>query len=559
MTPVRLRLAVALTTMLVAAPTAALAAKVTGTNRADRLVGSPQTDTIDGRSGNDAISGLAGSDLMIGGLGADHVSGGPGNDSIAANGDGARDTIACGPGSDVVNADLADAVARDCELTSRQLSNDTTSDGQAQHATEVEPDSFAFGNTIVATYQVGRFQSGGAAAIGYATSTDGARHWRSGLLTGVTTGSPQPGPDPRASDPTVGYDAAHGVWLLATLGIASDHFELLVSRSADGVRWSAPVSVRRGGAGSLDKEWVACDNWPASPNRGHCYLSYLDVSAGFVSTQTSTDGGLTWNEPVQTSVRPAGRVEPNGAQPLPRPDGSLVVVYAVGAAEDEDEGDDGAGEALEATSLSAEVLAATSTDGGASFAPSIHVSDLTAAEVPRFRAPPLPSADVSANGRLFVVWADCRLEPSCARNRIVLSTSPDGQSWSSPVPVAPAGATETQFVPGLGVDPSTSGTGQRAAVVYYGLSRTCAKGVPCPRIDAWLVTSANGGARWGPPRRLDAQPMQIDWLPLANGRFLGDYLSMSYVAGRPVPVFALAVAPWGGKLREAIMATVPVS
>ena len=119
--------------------------------------------------------------------------------------------------------------------------------------------------------------------------------------------------------------------------------------------------------------------------------------------------------------------------------------------------------------------------------------------------------------------------------------------------------TETQFVPGLGVDPSTSGAGQRAAVVYYGLSRTCAKGVPCPRIDAWLVTSANGSARWGLPRRLDAQPMQIAWLPLANGRFLGDYLSTSYVAGRPVPVFALAVAPSGGKLREAIMATVPVS
>jgi Ca2+-binding RTX toxin-like protein len=550
---VRLRLAVALTTMLVAAPTVALAARLTGTNRADRLVGSTQADMIDGRAGNDAISGLAGSDLLIGGFGADRVNGGPGNDSIAANGDGGRDTVACGPGSDVVNADLADVVARDCELTSRQLSTDGTSDGQAQHATEVEPDSFAFGKTIVATYQVGRFQSGGAAAIAFATSTDGARHWRSALLPGVTSGSRQPGPDPRASDPTVGYDARHGVWLLATLGIASDHFELLVSRSPDGIAWSAPVTARRGSAGTLDKEWIACDNWPASPNRGHCYLSYLDVSAGFVATQASTDGGLTWSDPVQTSVQPAGDVEPNGAQPLPRPDGSLVVVYAVGAAEDE--ANDDAGESLVAdTPLSAEVLAATSADGGVSFAPSVHVSDLTAAAVPRFRAPPLPSADVSADGRLFVVWGDCRLDQNCERNRIVLSTSTDGQSWSSPVPIAPAGASETQFVPGLGIDPSTSGAGQRAAVVYYGLSRTCAQEVPCPRIDVWLVTSANGGARWGPPRRLDAQPMQIAWLPLANGRFLGDYLSTSYVAGRPVPVFALAVAPWGGKLREAIMA-----
>jgi predicted outer membrane repeat protein len=48
--------------------------------------------------------------------------------------------------------------------------------------------------------------------------------------------------------------------------------------------------------------------------------------------------------------------------------------------------------------------------------------------------------------------------------------------------------------------------------------------------------------------------MELDWLPVAGGRFLGDYISTSFVAGRAVPVYSLAVPPWGGRLREAIMA-----
>jgi hypothetical protein len=35
---------------------------------------------------------------------------------------------------------------------------------------------------------------------------------------------------------------------------------------------------------------------------------------------------------------------------------------------------------------------------------------------------------------------------------------------------------------------------------------------------------------------------------------LGDYIALSYVRGRPVPVFALALDPLGDRLREAIYA-----
>jgi RTX calcium-binding nonapeptide repeat (4 copies) len=534
---VRLRLLAALTLLFLAGPAGVLAATIKGTSRGDRLVGTPRADTIDGGPGNDTILGLAGNDLLIGGPGRDRIFGGPGNDSIAANGDGARDTISCGPGTDIVNADAGDSVARDCEVTSRQLSTDTITGGGAQHATEVEPDSFAFGQTVVAVFQVGRIESGGATAIGVTTSVDGGSHWRSGLLPGVTSFSPQPGTDPRASDPTVAFDAAHGVWLASSLGLGSGTFQVLVSRSVDGISWSQPVTVEEAASGTLDKEWVACDNWPASPNRGHCYLSYLDVGSGIIVTQTSTDGGSAWSAPAPTSIQPPQGVEANGAQPLPRPDGSLVVVYEVTGAH--------------GPSLSDEVLAARSVDGGASFEPSVQVSSLSWSPTAGLRAPPLPSADVASDGRLFVAWEDCRLEPSCARNRILLSTSPDGETWTAPSPVGPPTPSASQFVPGLAVDPATSGPAQRLAVAYYSVPDSFSS------VDVWLTTSGDAGATWTRPQRLDAQSMRIDWLPLAGGRFLGDYISTSFVDGRALPVYSLAVAPVSGVLRDAIMALAP--
>ena len=54
------------------------------------------------------------------------------------------------------------------------------------HQTEVEPDTFSNGSTIVAAFQVGRINDGGACAIGFATSTNNGASWTSGLLPGIT-------------------------------------------------------------------------------------------------------------------------------------------------------------------------------------------------------------------------------------------------------------------------------------------------------------------------------------------------------------------------------------
>src|SRR5258705_10397982 len=58
-----------------------------------------------------------------------------------------------------------------------QVSNDPYADAQAQHQSEVEPDTFAFGNTIVSAFQVGRVFGGGSSNIGWATPANSGGAW----------------------------------------------------------------------------------------------------------------------------------------------------------------------------------------------------------------------------------------------------------------------------------------------------------------------------------------------------------------------------------------------
>src|SRR3954453_4388959 len=66
------------------------------------------------------------------------------------------------------------------------VSSDPFTNTTSQHRTEVEPDTFASGRTVVSAFQVGRFFDGGGSAIGFATSTDGGTTWTKGFLPGVT-------------------------------------------------------------------------------------------------------------------------------------------------------------------------------------------------------------------------------------------------------------------------------------------------------------------------------------------------------------------------------------
>src|SRR5712691_12733521 len=82
-----------------------------------------------------------------------------------------------------------------------QVSTDPYSNSTSQHQTEVEPDSYSYGSTIVAATQVGRFADGGASNIGWATSTDKGTTWKNGFLPGTTVYATPPGSYDRLSDP----------------------------------------------------------------------------------------------------------------------------------------------------------------------------------------------------------------------------------------------------------------------------------------------------------------------------------------------------------------------
>jgi hypothetical protein len=473
------------------------AAAIKGTKRADFLLGGPRADRIDARGGNDRIK----------------VDG------------GGRDTVRCGPGVDLVNADAADRLLG-CETVARVIARDRYT-APAQHSSIAEPDSFAWGETVVAAFQVGRFQDGGAVNTGWATSRDGGRTWRSGVLPALTRAAVPAGPWDRASDPVVAYDAVHGTWLIASLALnPGNTAAVVVSRSPDGLRWGPPVTVVEAPWQPdllLDKEWIVCDNGVASPHRGSCYVTYSDFRTLRLEFQASRDGGLTWSGQVAAPDN-AGRSSIVGRwapapQPVVQPDGDLVVPYY-----DENR-----------------LAAVRSADGGLTFSSSVTVAPTQFRPTPGLRAPPLPSAEVDGAGTVYVAWPDCG-QP-CGRNSIVVSSSPDGIVWS-PATRLSLGPGRVDFVlPGLAADPSRPG---RLALVYYASSRGA-------YLDVGFVTSRDGGRRWSAPRRLNAQTIRYTWIAQAGGTMVGDYFSTSFVRGSAVPVFVLASAP-GARLNQPLFA-----
>src|SRR3954471_24230265 len=97
-----------------------------------------------------------------------------------------------------------------------RVSADPFGNGTSHHATEVEPDTFASGSTVVGAMQVGRFFNGGATDIGFVRSGDGGTTWdEPGFLPGMTfTAGAAGSPFERVSDASVAFDAAHGTWLI---------------------------------------------------------------------------------------------------------------------------------------------------------------------------------------------------------------------------------------------------------------------------------------------------------------------------------------------------------
>ena len=410
-----------------------------------------------------------------------------------------------------------------------QLSSDPFTNLTSQHATEVEPGSFSFGSTIVTSFQVGRISGGGAADIGYAISNDGGMTWQNSLLPGLTTFQGA-GTNSAVSDTSVIYDAKHGVWMIATLPISSTNVQVAVSRSTDGgASWGGPLIMAQ--SPGLDKNWITCDNAPTSPHYGNCYMEWDDNGNGnLMFMSTSSDGGLSWSAGAAVAARGLG------GQPLVQPSGTVIVPFLANLP------------LIESFS---------STDGGTSWGNVVQVAAVSDHGVAGgLRTDALPSAQEDAAGNVYVIWQDCRFRANCASNDLVMSTSPNGTNWTQParIPIDALTSAADHFIPGLGIDPATSGSTAHLGLTYYYFPQANCTSATCA-LYAGFISSADGGSTWSAATPV-AGPMELSWLPSTDsGQMVGDYIATSFAGGNAYGFFAVAKAKSGSTFNEAIYTT----
>jgi hypothetical protein len=311
---------------------------------------------------------------------------------------------------------------------------------------------------------------------------------------------------------------------------------IFVSRSTDGgATFGSPVEIPPPPVKKvdLDKNWTACDNHTGSPFYGHCYTEFDNFGQGDLEyMSTSSDGGQTWSTPVS----PAGNPKGLGGQPVVRPNGTVIVPFE---------------------SLHGTIGSFRSTDGGLTWSKEVAVSKIRFHGVAGdLRTSPLPTAEISASGRAFVAWEDCRFEPKCSANDIVFSSSTDGLSWSAVrrIPLDPVGSGVDHFIPGLGVDPATSGANSHLALTYYYYPDASCTEATCD-LDVGYASSPDAGDHWSAPTQL-AGPMSLtDIADTSQGPMVGDYISTSFnAAGTAATVFAIGLPHSGSLFDEGMWA-----
>ncbi|HYN96094.1 MAG TPA: sialidase family protein [Pilimelia sp.] len=407
-----------------------------------------------------------------------------------------------------------------------QVSADPYSDAQGQHQTEVEPDTLAWGRTIVSAFLVGRVANGGASNIGWARSADAGATWQHGFLPATTPNTD--GPWTKVTDPVVAFSLRHNTWQISFIGITgTTGTHVLTSRSTNGgVTWSPPITVASG-IGAVDKNWMVCDNNAASPFRGTCHTTFSNQTgnAWRIRAVRSSDGGSSWSAPVTPAGNPGGFT----GSAIVRPDGAVVVAYL--------------------TADQQVVRSFRSTDGGASWGAPVTVDSVQdnvrhhVAPAP-FRDWVLPSIDVDRTGRVYVSWSSCRFRVGCATNDIVISESVTGQAWLAPyrVPLDPIVGVHDHYLPGLAVAAGSGGNTARLALTYYYLhTATC---VADCRANVAFASSVNGGLTWSRPTHVAA--MSLARFPTATGgRMIADYISTSIVGRRAHTIVPVARPPAG--------------
>ncbi len=339
--------------------------------------------------------------------------------------------------------------------------------------------------------------------VGYSYSSDSGRTWSTPALLDSTL---LPGLS-RNSDPTVGVDTAGNFYIgVIALTNTDGNGTLAIYKSTDG-GVTFPIGVIMQQSGSEDKEYLTTDFSSVSPHRNTLYMSWTRFTNNdaYIKLTKSSDGGITWSNPVNVSDN---QFSGQGSEPAVGLNGDVYVVWAGGDI----------------------ILFDRSTDGGSTFG-----TDQVIASGPTpFNLPngvnTFPSiatnikTNSSRNGIVYVAFCDDRNGDA---DVFLIKSTDRGVTWSAPVRVNndAVGNGKLQYWPWIAVNEQG----------YISILFMDTRNTPnLTTIEAWLARSADGGATF--TNELLSTQQSPTAIPGSNVRF-GDYIGNDFVGNRVVPVW----------------------
>lgn len=335
-------------------------------------------------------------------------------------------------------------------------------------------------------------------------------------------------------DPLAAYDANGTAYTVFNL-IDENNFttgELGIQKSVDGKNWGATAPVGAVSPFILpDSPALAIDTNSSSPHRNNLYVSSTQfecIPACYGGTRvvvaSSGDGGTTWQTSTLMPWQPTSAGDEFSALAVGK-DGTVYLTWQYCPST-------GFGQ-NECSNSKAYIVFSKSIDGGKTWSKQKLIAQVTLATggctcgqvgtlpgtkigVPDTPAVGIDNSTGAHAGYLYVVmynWTGTYMQVQ------VVHSKDGGNTWSKPVPVAPATATHDQFFPWL----SVSSTGA------VGVSWLDRRNDPANlSYQAFATVSTNGGKTFGTNWELTtafSNPLNDG----SGGTFLGNYTGNTWV------------------------------